>query len=88
VVLRDGASVGGAVPLRKPMNRRSFRLMAGREVSKIYPHIDSQPGEVVMQVKALTHPSEFADVSFELRRGEILGFYGLVGAAAARPCWP
>ncbi len=38
------------------------------------------PGDVVMQVRALSHPTEFDDLSFDLRRGEILGFYGLVGA--------
>ncbi len=33
-----------------------------------------------MRVAGLSHPTEFADVGFELRRGEILGFYGLIGA--------
>ncbi|ACB34477.1 ABC transporter-related protein [Leptothrix cholodnii SP-6] len=79
VVLRDGASVGeGAIAdADEPM---LVKLMAGRAIEHIYPAITSQPGEVVLKVQGLSHPSEFADLSFELRRGEILGFYGLVGA--------
>jgi rhamnose transport system ATP-binding protein len=34
----------------------------------------------VLEVKDLCHPTEFAHISFSLRKGEILGFYGLVGA--------
>ncbi len=37
-------------------------------------------GDVVFAVDGLSHPTEFADISFDLRRGEILGFYGLVGS--------
>jgi rhamnose transport system ATP-binding protein len=54
--------------------------MAGRAIDQIYPHIDSTPGEEVLSVKNLSHPTEFANLNFNLRRGEILGFYGLVGS--------
>jgi rhamnose transport system ATP-binding protein len=54
--------------------------MAGREIEKIYPHISRQAGEVVLEVQGLSHPTEFDDLNFSLRAGEILGFYGLVGA--------
>ena len=79
VVLRDGASVGsGAIAdVDEPT---LVRLMAGRAIEQIYPPITSHPGEVVLQVRGLSHPTEFADLGFELRRGEILGFYGLIGA--------
>jgi rhamnose transport system ATP-binding protein len=56
------------------------KLMAGRAIDQIYPPIASTPGEVVMTVKDLSHPTEFNNLSFDLRRGEILGFYGLVGS--------
>jgi rhamnose transport system ATP-binding protein len=79
VVLRDGASVGqGAIA--DASEQELVRLMAGRAIEKIYPAIASRPGESVMSVQGLTHPTEFADLSFTLRRGEILAFYGLVGA--------
>ena len=79
VVLRDGAAVGrGAIA--DADEAALVKLMAGREIDQIYPAIDSRPGEVAISVKGLSHPTEFADLSFELRRGEILGFYGLVGA--------
>ncbi len=79
VVLRDGASVGKGLIAQTDENSL-VKLMAGREIEKIYPHIESRRGEVVLKVDKLSHPTEFADLSFELRRGEILGFYGLVGA--------
>ena len=79
VVLRDGASVGqGAIA--EATEPELVRLMAGRAIEQIYPAVHSTLGETVLEVRGLTHPTEFADLSFSLRRGEILGFYGLVGA--------
>ncbi len=79
VVLRDGAHVGeGAVAdAREP---ELVKLMAGRAIEQIYPDIPSDTGDVVLRVAGMNHPTEFADVGFSLRRGEILGFYGLIGA--------
>jgi rhamnose transport system ATP-binding protein len=54
--------------------------MVGRSVDQIFPKRPAEIGEPVLTVSGLSHPTEFADISFELRRGEILGFYGLVGA--------
>ena len=79
VVLRDGAAVGSGA-IADATEQELVKLMAGRAIDQIYPHIASTPGEVVMTVKNLSHPTEFNNVAFELRRGEILGFYGLVGS--------
>jgi rhamnose transport system ATP-binding protein len=79
VVLRDGASVGAGA-MAEADEPTLVRLMAGRSIDQIYPPVPGTPGEVVLSVRALSHPSEFADLDFEVRRGEILGFYGLVGA--------
>ncbi len=79
VVLRDGASVGAGA-MRDADEAGLVKLMAGRSIEQIYPAIASTPGECVMQVRGLTHPTEFEDLGFDLHRGEILGFYGLVGA--------
>ncbi|RZS56971.1 sugar ABC transporter ATP-binding protein [Sphaerotilus mobilis] len=79
VVLRDGASVGTG-RIDEAQEQQLVALMAGREIADIYPPVADRRGPTVLQVHGLSHPTEFADVSFELRRGEILGFYGLVGA--------
>jgi len=79
LVLRDGAAVGSGA-IADATEQSLVALMAGREISQIYPAIESVPGETVLTVRNLSHPTEFADVNFSLKRGEILGFYGLIGA--------
>jgi rhamnose transport system ATP-binding protein len=79
LVLRDGAAVGTG--RMTDVNESDLvRLMAGREIDQIYPHIPNKPGAQVMTVTNLSHPSEFENIHFNLHQGEILGFYGLVGA--------
>jgi rhamnose transport system ATP-binding protein len=78
-VLRDGTAVGSGA-IADVTEQELVKLMAGRAIDQIYPHIAFKPGEVVMTVKDLSHPTEFDKLSFALRRGEILGFYGLVGS--------
>jgi rhamnose transport system ATP-binding protein len=79
VVLRDGA-VAGAGDIASATEKDLVKLMAGRAIDQIYPTINTVPGEVVMNVIGFSHPTEFQDISFDLHRGEILGFYGLVGS--------
>lgn len=55
-------------------------LMVGREMSEMFPKLDCPIGETILKVEGLSSGRAFHDVSFELRRGEILGFAGLVGA--------
>ena len=55
-------------------------MMVGRNVSQIFPDRDSVIREQILEVRSFSHPTEFADIDFTLRRGEILGFYGLVGS--------
>ncbi len=56
--------------------------MVGRDMANLYPPRNNQPGEVVFEVENFTsiNPRSFRNVSFQLRRGEILGVGGLVGA--------
>jgi ABC-type sugar transport system ATPase subunit len=54
-------------------------MMIGREFDNMYPPLSNGAGETILEVKNLTGEG-FTDVSFELRRGEILGFAGLSGA--------
>lgn len=54
--------------------------MVGRELTEMFPKVECPIGEAVLKVEHLSVPNVVHDVSFELRRGEILGFAGLVGA--------
>ena len=78
-VFRDGALVGtGAIS--EVSEAELVKMMVGRDVSQIFPNRERNVGSEVLVVEGYEHPTEFADISFSLRRGEILGFYGLVGA--------
>ena len=79
LVLRDGAAVGSGA-IADATEQELVRLMAGRAIDQIYPPIAATPGKQILSVRALSHPTEFHDLNFTLRRGEILGFYGLIGA--------
>jgi rhamnose transport system ATP-binding protein len=78
-VFRDGEGVG-AGHIGETDHNTLVRLMVGRSVDQIFPKTKAEIGETVLTVSGYSHPTEFEDISFELRRGEILGFYGLVGA--------
>ncbi len=57
-----------------------IRLMVGREITQMFPKQTVPIGDVILSVRNLTLQGRFSDVSFDLRRGEILGFAGLVGS--------
>jgi inositol transport system ATP-binding protein len=57
-----------------------IRMMVGREITQMFPKEDVPIGEVVLSVDKLTLAGVFADISFEVRAGEILGIAGLVGS--------
>ncbi len=56
------------------------RRMVGRTLDELYPKQDTVPGDVALSVRRLTREGVFTDVSFDVRRGEIVGLAGLVGA--------
>jgi methyl-galactoside transport system ATP-binding protein len=79
-VMRDGKMVGTA-PASELTTDKIITMMVGRELNNVFPPKYNVPGEVVLKVEGLT--AEYVnlkDVSFELRKGEILGVAGLVGA--------
>ncbi|MDR1177830.1 MAG: sugar ABC transporter ATP-binding protein [Spirochaetaceae bacterium] len=80
-ILRDGRHVGTyeAGTLTTDL---IIKYMVGRDLSNRFPPKDNVPGEVLLKVESLTSPQKgsFRDVSFSVRRGEILGIGGLVGA--------
>ena len=78
-VFRDGQHVGEGL-IAEIDEGELVRLMVGRSVDQIFPPRDHRVGDEVLAVSGYSHPTEFQDISFTLRKGEILGFYGLVGA--------
>lgn len=80
-IMRDGTYIG-TWPAEELTTDQIIAKMVGRELTNVYPARNSKPGEIIMEVKNLSsiHPKSFQNVSFQLRKGEILGFGGLVGA--------
>lgn len=78
-VLRDGQYVA-THPVSDITQDALVRLMVGREITDMYPKADVPLGDVVLEVKGLRREGSFEDISFSVRRGEILGFCGLMGA--------
>lgn len=78
-VFRDGEMVGEGM-LADAGQNQIVRMMVGRAVDHIFPEREAHIGAPVLSVSGLSHPTEFDDIGFELHKGEILGFYGLVGA--------
>jgi rhamnose transport system ATP-binding protein len=79
ICLRDGEKVGEG-PIASVTESKLVRMMVGRPIDQVFPKRELKIGEPVLNVEGLSNTTEFADISFELRRSEILGFYGLVGA--------
>jgi rhamnose transport system ATP-binding protein len=78
-ILRDGVFVSAGA-MNDITEERMVAMMVGRAITQTYPKVECTPGATVLEVKNLCHPTEFANIHFSLRKGEILGFYGLVGA--------
>ncbi|HET9864804.1 MAG TPA: sugar ABC transporter ATP-binding protein [Steroidobacteraceae bacterium] len=78
-VFRDGASVGEGA-LADVDRDMLIRLMVGRPMEQLYPKQPARIGEQLLRVEHLGRDGQFDEISFCLRRGEILGIYGLVGA--------
>lgn len=78
-VLRDGRLVTtAAAAMLEPADMA--KLMVGREMAKLYPAKQPEAGDVVLAAEGASVPGFVEEAAFELRRGEILGFGGLVGA--------
>jgi D-xylose transport system ATP-binding protein len=86
VVIRDGRHIA-TTPMAQMDTHRIINQMVGREMSQMYPSLPHAVGEVVMEARHITcfdadqpERKRVDDVSFQVRRGEILGIAGLVGA--------
>jgi len=78
-VLRDGESVASGAMAGVSLDT-VIHAMVGREIEDIYPPHRRSPGDVVFAVRGLAGEAKPTEVTLELRRGEVLGIAGLVGA--------
>lgn len=78
-VFRDGQMVGTET-MDKMNVDKIIKLMLGRDIENIYPWRQRPLGEEILAVETLASPKAFRDISFTLRKGEILGITGLLGA--------
>jgi methyl-galactoside transport system ATP-binding protein len=80
-IMRDGKHVG-TWPAKELTTTLIINRMVGRDLTNLFPDKTNIPAEILMSVQNLSSPlpKAFKNISFELRRGEILGIGGLVGA--------
>lgn len=78
-VLRDGASIA-TWNTKEATNDMVVKAMVGRELTEQYPKRKVEIGDTILELKNFTQEGVFENISFKLRRGEILGLVGLVGA--------
>ena len=77
-VMRDGQTVGTKV-VKETTKDDLIAMMVGRELTNYYTRDYLEPGEVILKCDHISDGKMAKDASFELRRGEIIGFAGLVG---------
>ncbi len=78
-VLRDGQYVDTR-SMEGVTREDLIHMMVGRNVDNLFPKLTVTAGDVALRVEHLTRKGKFENVSFDLRKGEILGMAGLVGA--------
>jgi ABC-type sugar transport system ATPase subunit len=78
-VLRDGNLIG-TKDASEIDNASLIKMMVGRDLTEVFPKKDVPLGETVLRAENISLNEKLHDISFELKRGEILGIAGLVGA--------
>lgn len=78
-VMRDGQYIGTKI-VSETNTEELVRMMVGRTVDNFYPKEDVEIGDVILEANHLSDESVVKDVSFQLKKGEILGVSGLAGA--------
>ncbi|MDT7724489.1 MAG: rhamnose transport system ATP-binding protein [Actinomycetota bacterium] len=79
-VLRDGAVVAAGEVMADIDQDALVRRMVGRPVDQLFPQREATTGDEILVVEGLTRTGVFNDISFSVRRGEIVGLAGLVGS--------
>jgi len=78
-VLRDGKWIS-STPRAKVTSEQIIRDMVGREIEDFFAKSEAERGELLMSVRDLSKEAAFSDISFDVYRGEVLGFAGLIGS--------
>ncbi|MHC1772490.1 MAG: sugar ABC transporter ATP-binding protein [Flexilinea sp.] len=78
-VLRDGSLVGSG-KVCDYSKQQIIDMMVGRKISEQYPRIEMELGKEILRVEALSKKGGITEINFSINEGEILGFYGLIGA--------
>jgi len=78
-VLRDGRYIGEG-SMKHVTEDELIRMMVGRSIDQLFPKGNAVIGELVLEARNLSRIGVFKDISFSVHRGEIVGFFGLVGA--------
>lgn len=78
-VMRDGATVSEA-SVGDTNLQKVIKDMVGRELTELFPKTENKIGAVVLEVTDLTNPAYFRNISFNVKKGEIVALAGLVGA--------
>lgn len=78
-ILRNGKSVG-VEEAGEEKRAKIISLMVGRTLEEMYPKSDIVLGDEILRVEGITKKGLFSDISFALRKGEILGIYGVIGS--------
>jgi rhamnose transport system ATP-binding protein len=86
-IMRDGQHVATRPTAGLPQGEM-IQLMVGRSLEQLFPKEEAEIGDVVVKVEGLGRRGTFGGVSFELRRGEIVGLAGFVGSSASTSSTP
>jgi ABC-type sugar transport system ATPase subunit len=78
-VLKDGQLMGTVIPQQSDHNQL-IKMMVGRTLGEIFPVRNPAGTEVALEVSRLSLEGSFSDISFSMKRGEIIGLFGLVGS--------
>ena len=78
-VLCDGRYINSG-KVKDIDNGQLVKMIIGRELANVYPPVNEDLGEVILEVKNLTAPKAFRDISLQVRAGEVVGLAGLLGA--------
>ena len=78
-IMRDGSTVSTAL-ISEMSEPEVIRAMVGRDVSELFPKLETTVGDVVLSVRDLARDGQFENISFDVRAGEIVALAGLVGS--------
>ena len=79
MVLRDGETIGQK-PTSELTKNEVIRMMVGRKLANLFPYVEKNPGDEILSVRNITWGNVVRNVSFSIRKGEIVGLFGLMGA--------